>query len=222
METTKLRKGVLSFRVLLVFALSAIMVTGLSCYQDYGLTTADYDMILTLYDTENNFTGYVNYALPDTVIHPVPDGETDDLPRTFDSQMIADVERNMNALGFTRVDTNAANPPDVMVLLTATKQEWTVAGSYPGYWWGWYPWYPGGGWYPYYPGYGYSYNYTTGTVFITMIDVDKYDPNTQINATVWNAGINGLTGDTRASTSARIRDAINQAFSQSSEYLRRP
>jgi hypothetical protein len=204
-----------------VLVLGLIFVVGLSCYRDYGLTTADYDMILTLYDNENDFTGYVTYALPDTVIHPVPDGEEDDLPRTFDSQMIADVVRNMNAMGFTRVDTTAANPPDVVVVITATKQEWTVGGYYPGYWWGWYPWYPGGGWYPYYPGYGYSYEFSTGTVFITMIDVDKYDPDAQLNATVWNATINGLAGDSRTSTSARIRSAINQAFAQSSSYLQR-
>jgi hypothetical protein len=202
-----------------VLVLGLIFVVGLSCYRDYGLTTADYDMILTLYDNENDFTGYVTYALPDTVIHPVPDGEEDDLPRTFDSQMIADVVRNMNAMGFTRIpfDTAAADIPDVVVLLTATKQEWTVAGYYPGYWWGW-----GGGYYPWYPGYGYSYSYTTGTVFITMIDVEKYDPNNpQLNSTVWNATINGLVGDTRTGTSARIRSAINQSFAQSASYLKR-
>jgi len=219
MKTTEFWKINKIFRGFLVLVVGVTIITGASCYRDYGLTTADYDMVLTVFDENNDFTGYSTYALPDTVIHPVPDGQTDDLPRTFDAQMIADVERNMNALGFTKVeiDTNA-NPPDVVVFLTASKQEWNVSGYYPGYWWGW-----GWGYYPWYPGYGYSYSFSTGTISITMIDVEKYDPNApQLNATVWNAGINGLTGDVRSSTSARIRNAIDQAFSQSSQYLRRP
>ena len=199
----------------LVFGLAMVIVfvAGLSCYPDYGLTTADYDMVLTLYDTNNDFSGYVYYAMPDTIIHPVPDGQTDDLGRDFDSRIIADVVRNMNSLGFQRItDTTQISQTDVIILLSAYKQEWVVNGWYPGGWWGWYPWYPG---------YGYSYNYSTGTVFISMIDVEKYDPNAQINSTVWNAGLNGLTGDTRTGTSTRIRNAINQAFAQSSEYLQR-
>ena len=224
MKTTGLRKINKIFRSFMILVIGLTIITGASCYRDYGLTTADYDMVLTVFDENNDFTRYTTYAMPDTIIHPVPDGQTDDLPRTFDSQIISDVVRNMNDLGFQRItDTTQIGQTDVIILLSAYKQEWVVSGGYyPGGWWGWYPWYPGGGWYPWYPGYGYSYSYTTGTIAITMVDREKYDPNAQLNSTVWNAGINGLTGDNRASTSSRIRNAINQAFSQSSQYLRRP
>ena len=215
METTKRRKGISPFRIFFIVAVTTVFVAGLSCYRDYGLTTADYDMVLTLSDPEAIFSDYVYYALPDTVIHPVPEGEQDDLPRDHDARIISDVVRNMNALGYTRVDTNAANPPDVVVLLAAIKSEWQVSSWYPGGWWGWYPWYPGGGWYPYYPGYGYTYNFSTGTIFITMIDYEKWDPDNAGDSPVWGAALNGLAGDTRSGTATRITNGINQAFAQS-------
>ena len=219
MKTTSLRKVGSTFRIFIIVALGMIFVAGLSCYRDYGLTTADYDMVLTLADPDAIFSNYSTYAMPDTVIHPVPDGETDDLTRVFDRQIYDDVKRNMDALGYTRVDTNASNPPDVVVLISAIKSEWQVSGYYPGGWWGWYPWYPGGGYYPGYPGYGYSYSFSTGTVLITMIDPAKWDPGNPVNSPVWGGTLNGLTGDTRAGISTRIRNGIDQAFAQS-PYLR--
>lgn len=208
------------FHLLLVSVLGIMLFVGISCYRDYGLTTADYDMILTNFDPNADFSSYSTYALPDTVIHPVPEGQEDNLTREFDAQIISDVRRNMNALGYTEVDTNAANPPDVVVLIGALKSEWQVSGWYPGGWWGWYPWYPGGGWYPYYPGYGYSYSFSTGTIFIAMIDPEKRDEANNVVGTVWGGIVNGLTGDTRQATRSRITSAINQAFYQSAYYLR--
>jgi hypothetical protein len=219
MKTTRLRKVASTFRIFIILALGMVYVAGLSCYPDYGLTTADYDMVLTLSDPNTIFSNYATYAMPDTVIHPVPDGQNDDLTRVYDSQIINDVARNMNALGYTRVDTNASNPPDVVVMLSAIKSDWQVSGWYPGGYWGWYPWYPGGGWYPYYPGYGYSYEFTTGTVFITMIDFMNWNPDESGDSPVWGATLNGLAGDTRSGTATRITNGINQAFAQS-PYLR--
>jgi hypothetical protein len=178
------------------------------------LTTADYDMVLTLADPNAVFSNYSTYALPDTVIHPVPDGQTDDLTRAFDSQIISDVARNMDALGYTRV-TDTTQTVSVVVLITATKSDWQVSGWYPGGWWGWYPWYPGGGYYPGYPGYGYSYSFSTGSILITMIDPDKWNPDSLPDGPVWGGALNGLLGDTRAGVSTRIRNGINQAFAQS-------
>ena len=215
METTKQGKAIITFRIFLVMSLVMVFVAGLSCYRDYGLTIADYDMVLTLADPEAIFTDYATYALPDTVIHPVPDGQQDDLTREFDARIISDVVRNMNAQGYSRVDTNTANPPDLVVLISALKSDWQVSGWYPGGWWGWYPWYPGGGWYPWYPGYGYSYSFSTGTILITIIDRDKWDPDAPGDSPVWGAAMNGLAGDTRSGTATRITNAINQAFAQS-------
>ena len=218
MKTTSLRKVGSTFRIFIIVALGMIFVAGLSCYRDYGLTTADYDMVLTLADPDAIFSNYSTYAMPDTVIHPVPDGVTDDLTRAFDSQIISDVARNMDALSYTRI-TDTTQTVDVVVLISATKSDWQVSGWYPGGWWGWYPWYPGGGWYPGYPGYGYSYSFSTGTILITMIDPEKWDPNAIANGPVWGGALNGLIGDTRAGVSTRIRNGINQAFAQS-PYLR--
>jgi len=212
MKTTRLRKVGNTFRIFLIVALGIVFAAGLSCYRDYGLTTADYDMVLTLADPNAVFSNYSTYALPDTVIHPVPDGETDDLTRVFDSQIISDVARNMDALGYTRVTDSTFS---VLVLLSAVKSDWQVSGYYPGGYWGWYPWYPGGGYYPGYPGYGYTYSFSTGSILITMIDPDKWNPDSAPDGPVWGGTLNGLLGDTRAGASTRIRNGINQAFAQS-------
>jgi hypothetical protein len=120
----------------------------------------------------------------------------------------------MDALGYTRV-TDTTQTVSVVVLLSAIKSDWQVSGYYPGGYWGWYPYYPGGGWYPYYPGYAYSYEFTTGTVFVTMIDPEKRNSNDPANSPVWGATLNGLAGDSRSGTATRITNGINQAFAQS-------
>ncbi|MCK5454961.1 MAG: DUF4136 domain-containing protein, partial [Calditrichia bacterium] len=63
------------------------------------------------------------------------------------------------------------------------------------------------------------YSFSTGTVLITMIDPAKWDPGNPVNSPVWGGTLNGLTGDTRAGISTRIRNGIDQAFAQS-PYLR--
>ena len=73
MKTTSLRKVGSTFRIFIIVALGMIFVAGLSCYRDYGLTTADYDMVLTLADPDAIFSNYSIYAMPDTVIHRGPD-----------------------------------------------------------------------------------------------------------------------------------------------------
>jgi len=85
-----------------------------------------------------------------------------------------------------------------------------------GYWggWGWWGGYPG--WW--YPGGVTTYNYTTGTIFIDLMDPLKINPDNQAYGAVWLARLNGVlsssfTGSTNAVT--RIKERINDAFNQS-------
>ncbi len=208
-------------RALLVLSMGLIMLFLVaSCYRDYGLTVQDYDVVFTKYDTEADFTQFPKYAMPDTILHLVPEDQEDDLSRAFDAQILSEVARNMQAYGYERVtDTTQIEETDIIILVTASKSDWLVYNYYPGYWWGWYPWYPGGGWYPYYPGWGSVSSFSTGSIFITMLDRERTEPDNQVIVGYWGAAINGLLGDTASSTRGRIIDAIKQAFAQS-EYLK--
>jgi hypothetical protein len=121
-------------------------------------------------------------------------------------------------------ETNGA---DLFVLPSAVgATTWVLYSYYPSYpYWGWYP---GWGYYPAYgPGWGWGYpeyytatSYSTGTIFIDMVDPSAADPNTTTMPARWTAALSGLLGASSTPTSDRITRAIDQAFTQS-PYLKR-
>jgi len=183
-----------------------------SCYYDYGLSTSDYDAIVTHYDKETNFGSYKTFILADTVFHLIKEGDKDDISRVYDKQMLAAVRGNLISKGYTEVEFDANNLPDLLATISVSKATWTGGGWY-------YPWYPGwGGWYPGwgYPGYGYTYTYETGTVFVDIMDVDDIDKNDPDKYTIprWGGVMQGLIS-TSQSNYSRVINGIDQMFYQS-------
>ncbi|RKY93266.1 MAG: hypothetical protein DRQ13_09680 [Ignavibacteriae bacterium] len=208
---TKKKKFIVLFSLLI---LSSFILY--SCYPDYGLTTSDYDTVITLYDNSADFNK-PTYAMPDTVVHFVEEGEEDNISRTKDALILSTIASNMTKLGYERVyyEITPADTADFVILVGVTTAENYGHVYYPGYgyWGGWGGWY--GGYYPYYPGWGYSYtySYTTGTIFLSMLDTEKINPGDSFKA-VWGARLNGVLNST-ASTTSRITQRINDAFNQS-------
>ncbi len=197
--------------LLTVSVLSAALVLIMSaCAPDSGFNTvADYDVVVTLYDEDYNFSTVETYFLPDTIIHLVEEGDDDDLGRDYDEFILNLVRENIEALGYVEADTNVTDP-DVYFVVDAASIDF-VGWSY---WYDYWYWYPGwGGWYPYYPPGGYypSYTFTTGTIFIRMIHEEEVD----LDRIVWTAVLNGLLGDTSTGLTSRLTNRINQAFDQS-------
>jgi hypothetical protein len=185
-----------------------------SCYPDYGLTTSDYDTVITLFDGDANFKK-PTYAMPDSVVHFVEEGTSeDDIDRSKDALILQTIQSNMTSLGYERVpvDTTADAPGFVMIVGVTVTDNYGQA-YYPGwgYWggWGWWGGYPGWG----YPGGSVIYSYTTGTIFMTMLDPDKINSENKFGA-VWAARINGVLSNS-LNTSSRITQRINDAFNQS-------
>jgi len=193
-----------------LFILSSLVVY--SCYPDYGLTTTDYDTVITLYDNSANFNK-PTYAMPDTVVHFVEAGQEDNVDRSKDALILSTIQSNMASLGYTRVDTTNPDAPDFVILVGVTTTDNYGQAWYPGwgYWpgWGWWGGYPGWG----YPGGSVIYSYTTGSIFISMLDPDKVNSDNTYGA-VWLARINGILSSS-LNTSARITQRINDAFNQS-------
>jgi hypothetical protein len=187
-----------------------------SCYPDYGLTTADYDTVITVYDKDANFKK-PTYAMPDTVVHLVAEGEEDNVDRSKDALILSTIASNMTNLGYEKVPVDTtAEPPGFVILVGVTVSDNYGQAYYPGYgyWGGW------GWWGGFYPGYGYPggsviYSYTTGSIFMSMIDPTKINDDETFGA-VWLARINGVVSSSSSiNVSSRITQRINDAFNQS-------
>jgi hypothetical protein len=187
-----------------------------SCYPDSGLTSAsDFDLIITQFDPDKNFSTFVTYIIADSIEHIVGEGEEDNITREYDEQILARVIKNMNDLNYQRV-TNPApvDTPDIGIKVYVTSTTFQGWSYYPGWWGGWWGGYPPG-WGPYYPGYMVPYEFSTGTVLIDMLDLKKYFPAEQVVPTVWGGGISGLLGDTKTNIQYRLERNIDQCFRQS-------
>jgi hypothetical protein len=187
-----------------------------SCYPDYGLTVSDYDTVITLYDKDANFNK-PTYAMPDTVVHFVEEGGEDKVDRTKDVLILSTIASNMTRLDYERVPVDTTmDAPGFVILVGVTVTDNYGQAYYPGYgyWGGW-------GWWGGYPGWGYGggsvvYSYTTGTIFMTMLDPDKINTGDNTFGAVWLARINGVVSSSSTiNVSSRITQRINDAYAQS-------
>ncbi len=206
-----LKVSIIKSKILLI-ALFATLLT--SCYTDYGLTTEDYDIVYTKYNTSTNFASFKTFFMPDSVYHLVGEGEEDNLSRQFDALILNLVATNFQNRGYVRVaQLDSTNLPDAAVVVSVSDDTYSGAIYYPPYWG-----YPGWGWdwyyYPPYWGDVTYYEYNTGTIYIQFADIQNID-NEHILYTDWMAIANGLLSSNIVQTQSRIETAINQAFKQS-------
>lgn len=198
-----------------------------ACYPGGPSYVEDYDIVHaskvddSVYDfAADSNKAKVTYVLPDTIIDITDPDEVKDPPKISSQTrklIIDQVEFHMANYGYTQNDTSEWAQSDYIVLCQRLITE-----NYITYFWGgWGGYYPGWGWGYYPPYWGSStYNYQTGTLFITMIDVAASDTVKQEFFPVWDAGVNGLLGTTTATTNARIESGISTAFSLST-YLKK-
>jgi len=187
-----------------IFYLSIIVLMG-SCYPNGADYYEELDIVYTDYDDEFDFASLGTYSIPDQIVKitgELLEGEDPEFVKEpQNSQMLAKIESNMTALGWTKTEDPAEAD---LVLFPAV---WTNTTIY--YWYDYWCWY-----YPYYCGWGWGYpsvsSYTTGTFVMTLVvDGDNYiDP-----ARVWTGAVNGLLSGSYNVT--RVNNAIDQAFKQS-------
>ena len=170
-------------------------------------------VVQTSKDNSANFANYKTYYISDTIFRH---GTADSIWFDADSKQLVDaVKTNMNARGYTLVQSNHSTP-DLGLGLTAIK-DLNIGVIYPGYWWG----YWGGcywgycGYPPYYPWYGGGvvYSIPTGTLVLDMIDLKNANSNTKLTE-IWGSVMSGGLGNTGDDLQLGV-DAINQAFTQS-------
>lgn len=217
MKTDFMKKNNLWQKYLSVIFLFGLMISVTSCYTDYGLTSADYDIVLTKWDKTTDFNSFKTFSVVDSIFHITGDKDEPDsdlLSRQFDSKIISTVRTNMRDLGYTEIiDPTDQNKPDVVIMIQALGtqvDQYYAGGYYPG--WG-YPGWGWGGYYPYYPGYVGKSTYYVGTLYIDYFDVEASDISDDILVAPWYATINGLLNS--GGTEIRLTNSIDQAFDQS-------
>jgi len=186
--------------ILLGFLILCLSLVVFSCYPGDPISTSDSDTVTTVKEKNASFASKQSYARPDSV--QFIDGENaSDGDHQYDDEILAAIDRNMQAMGYNKVDD--PDQADVHVLPMATTTEWQGTGCYPSWWCGWWSCYPG--WcYPY------QFTFTTGTIIVTIMDPNE----TNVEQTaLWIAGLNGILGSGNAE--ARIDRAMDQAFEQS-------
>lgn len=225
LNTGRKRLRSLSPVILLVIGIAASFLLS-SCTPESDLPTPESDVVITLYNQQVDFGAITTFAMPDTIIHLVAEGDSDQLSRKYDQAILSLIATNLEARGYVRIDEGSPDVPDVLVLAGASALEfWYWYSYYPGDDWSWYP---GWGWWGGYPGwdwsypppsYGPAYAYTLGTLFVTMVDPNKPDAGNTMITTCWLGVCNGLLNPAGPSKLARLSDSINQLFTQS-PYLR--
>jgi len=209
--------------------LLAVTALSVRCYPGGPTDLSELDVVVTSYDVAFDFSKPKTYALPDSVAHLGDPNEAGyvELSRDYDDLILQRVEAELNAIGWTRELDPETNGADVFVLPSAVgSTTWVLSSYYPSYpGWGWYP---GWGYYPGYgPGYGWGYppyytatSYSTGTLFIDMVDPSAADPVEMTIPVRWTGTLSALLGSSAAPTDQRITDGIQQAFVQSPYLVR--
>jgi hypothetical protein len=164
--------------------------------------------VITQYDTKVIFDSLKTYRMP-VSIKKVTDKDTIDLNDATAQAILAQIEKNMNARGFSLVP--AADTTANIAIQAVYYQNTTVYTYSYGYY-GYYYYYP---YYPYYPVY-YS-SYTTGMINIELLNMKEKDPANHRVPVCWNAYIRGLL--TGSHTTAEITGTVDQAFIQTPQLV---
>jgi len=196
------------FKLLGMTLAFGILIAG--CYPGGPEYNSDYSLVVTDYDNEFDFGSRKTYYLPDTIGFQTNTEVSDAIIRQYEELILDLVESNMNDRNYTRIDTSAAEPPDLVISVTAIAIENSGVGWVPGPCWSYWCWYYPN-WYPV------GYSYSTGTVLITMGDPQmEIDPEDDIIANiVWVAGLDGLLSSNINNNVNGVTKGINQAFEQS-------
>lgn len=188
-----------------------IMLAG--CYPKGPEYIQDYGIVVTDYDPDFDFGSKKTYYMPDTISFETNMGDDDieDIIRQYEELILGLIEDNMSDRNYQRIDTSAAELPDLVIGVSALALENSGVGWVPSPCWSWWCWYYPPYWYPV------GYSYSTGTVLIQMGDPEDFlNFNEDIEADVaWIGALDGLLSSSSATNVQGVTNGINQAFAQS-------
>ena len=195
-----------------------------ACEKDPDMGDLDADLVVyTDHDNGASFKDYKTYYLPDSILEAGNDYHASYWKDDNAKAVLAAVEAQMNALGYSRITDpakkNEANVGVQLSYIAQNNQVFTTGGYFNGWWdygfWGlgW------GGWYypSYYP---MTYSYKTNTLIMEMLDLTKKSTEGKAKIpVVWYASASGFQYNNRVNTQYLVQ-AVDQAFAQS-DYLKK-
>ncbi len=194
-----------------------------SCYPGGTEYYNETDVVITQYDDQFDFSSNKRYFMYDSINHITEEDKEDEVDRSYDDDILEKIAAHMATAGYSRTEGDMGDSiliasSDVLIAVIATSTQYSGVGYIPGGGgWGWgggyypgYPWYPGYGW-----GYPYAYSYSTGSLFIEMVDLKNVDHEEEIIPISWQATINGLLSGDKANMEWRVDRGIDQSFAQS-------
>ncbi len=196
---------------LLLIVFAGALVT--ACSWGPGAMEETTDQILTVARKGENvdFSKFTTFAITDSVCVST-DGKKNRLSNDTTALIIAQIVRNMENCGYTKVD--ADENPNLLVDVSYILR--TNTYMYPGYWhdWDWwwdsnyYPWYNWDTYYPYQMPVFVS-SYTTGSLVIEIADVVQVATQASVPI-VWHGLVREILNGKH--TTEELMNSINEVF----------
>jgi hypothetical protein len=167
----------------------------------------DFDIVGTFYDENVNFANFKTYAMPDTIVKVTGSGTSSEKGQ-YDDLVLDQIEANMGAIGYTRVQS--PEQADMLLTVAVVRDGYNLDSSYDygDYYGNQYDYGSGGYYYT-----GSDYQVSTGTVLMNL--ANHKDGDTTKESAMWLGLLNGITEQSFTNTSRRLIELINQAFVQS-------
>jgi hypothetical protein len=136
--------------------------------------------------------------------------------------IIANYVKGMEQAGYVRTLDKANADLGMQVSYVEETYRFRYYNNYP--WWYGYPWYWSfgywGNWGGWYWPYSITYSYSTGSVLGELVDLTVPESTSKQLRVVWSSYISGLLNNDGTLNTTEVKQAIEQAFSQS-PYLKK-
>ena len=202
---------------------AALLLAACEKTPDTGKLDDDY-LVYTDYDAETDFAKFTTFYVPDSVL--IIDNSSNKpkfLYGTPASELIiANYVKGMEQAGYVRTLDKSNADLGMQVSYVEETYRFRYYNNYP--WWYGYPWYWSfgywGNWGGWYWPYSITYSYSTGSVLGELVDLTLPESTSKQLRVVWSSYISGLLNNDGTLNTTEVKQAIEQAFSQS-PYLKK-
>lgn len=191
--------------------LLALMVYG--CRPSDNEFIDEYDLVFTTYDTNFSFDTRYTYYMPDTVVIPGPEGETEQAHR-WDPVILQSIRSYMYSLGWELLEPGESENADMWLTTVVTSTTFSSC-VVPCVNCGW-----GLGWGWGFPPVMSCSSFSTGSLYVVLSDPNNPDEIDNEIPVAWAGVINGLLLGSEQGARQRIENNISQMFLQS-PYLKK-
>lgn len=202
-----------------ILLIPAVIILAVACHKEPYIDGDNEYLVYTSPSKNVDFTSYRTFDLADSLLiigqssKPVYSQSDNALA------LIQAVRTNMEKMGYIYTPSNPAADLGIQMTYVIKTERYVQYYNDP-YWWLDYPgyWSPGfwGNYTGFYYPYPVTYTYSTNSLMIDMVNLTTPQTGDEALEVVWSVYIGGPAGSSVTSDVNRMKDAINQAFTQSS------